>query len=374
MTAFEPSGDALAAPVVAELRERAPGLAVHALGGPLMEAAGATLIERTVDDAAMGTSAWRKVRVVRSQIQQALTFCRARPVKLHVPVDSPAANFPLCRVLRREGIRTIHLAAPQVWAWGRRRIRKLRKRTDLVLCLLPFEEQWFNDRDVPARFIGHPAINRDLDEAALTEQARELPQGNPKVALFPGSRTQEVQANLKLLLNAYVELQSRHASMSGLVVAASPELAELVRRRIKVFPTGLHMITGRSDTVISWCDLAIAVSGTVTLHIARQMRPMIGVYKTGPLGMLLSKLILRTPYRLLPNIVAEREIVPEFVPHAGGAAPVVREAARILQDSKIAAIQAESLRRVCLRFANKQPAREAAGYIIKMMKGKVVGS
>ena len=82
-------------------------------------------------------------------------------------VDSPAANFPICKILRKHGTRTVHLVAPQLWAWGRGRIGKLRRRTDLVLCMLPFEEQWFNDRNIPARFVGHPAMSRPLDEDEL---------------------------------------------------------------------------------------------------------------------------------------------------------------------------------------------------------------
>jgi lipid-A-disaccharide synthase len=291
-------------------------------------------------------------------------------VVVHVPVDSPAANFPICKILRRRGVKTVHLVAPQLWAWGRWRLGKLRRLTDLVLCLLPFEEQWFNDRGIPARFIGHPAINRLIDQQELRQHMHGLPQGAPRIALFPGSRSQEARANTRLLLNAYVELQSRHQGASGLVVAASPAIAKIVRRKIKTFPTNLHMVSHQAEAVIAWCDLALAVSGTITLEIARQCKPMIGVYKTDLLSWLGSKLILRTPFRLLPNIIAEREIVPEFVPHAGGAGPVIREASRILSDSKHAALQSEQLKRVCLRFANKQPAREAAAHIVKVLKGE----
>jgi lipid-A-disaccharide synthase len=128
------------------------------------------------------------------------------------------------------------------------------------------------------------------------------------------------------------------------------------------------MITGASDAVIAWCDLAIAVSGTITLDITVQRKPMIGVYKTGLLSWLTAKLLVRPPFWLLPNIIAEREIVPEFVPHLGGPLPIVREATRFMLDSKHAAIQSEELHRVCLRFANHDPAADAVRLIIKTVQ------
>lgn len=367
-TAFEPSGDAHAAPVIKELIERAPGLRVYAWGGPKMEAAGATIVEQTSRDGAMGLNSLSKVLYVRKQIGAIKRWAEQYRVLAHVPVDSPAANFPICKVMHKRGARVIHLVAPQIWAWGRWRIRKLRRLTDLVLCLLPFEEQWFNDRNVPARFIGHPIINRELNIQQLKEYSRGLPQGTPRIAIFPGSRSSEVRANIRLLCDAFTELQSRHASMSGVIVAANPELAKIVRSKVRVFPTGLHLTTGQADEVIHWCEMALAVSGTISLDIARQQKPMIGVYKTGVISWLGAKVLLRTPYRLLPNIIADREVSPEFIPHIGGCTGIVREATHLLHDSKNAAIQSEGMRRVVLRFANKKPAEEAAVLIIQTIK------
>ena len=166
-----------------------------------------------------------------------------------------------------------------------------------------------------------------------------LPQGAPRLAIFPGSRVHEVKRNRGMLVPAFTELQGRHQGMSGLIVAASHPIAEVVRKKLKVFPTGLNMVTGQTDTAIYWADLALAVSGTITLQIARHATPMVGVYKTGPLSWLGAKLMVRSPYYLLPNIIAEREIVPEFVPHLGGSGAIVKEASRHLSDSKHTAVQ-----------------------------------
>jgi lipid-A-disaccharide synthase len=364
-TAFEPSGDVHAAPVIRELRASAPGLRVCAAGGPRMEAAGAEMLHRTVQIGAMGLEAVRHSLTVRRVIKDLKGWAREQRLVAHVPVDSPAANFPLAGPLRKAGVKIIHLVAPQIWAWGWWRIGKLRRRTDLVLCLLPFEEPWFRERGVPARFIGHPSINRKLDVEAMRERMHGLPVGAPRVAIFPGSREHEVFFNDTATTEIYTELQGRHAGMRGVIVATNPHLAKLIRKKLDVFPTGLHMITGDAEAVIGWCDLALAVSGTISLDITLQRRPMIGLYRTSWISWLGAKLVLHTPYRLLPNIVAEREIVPEFIPYIGGPMPIVHVATRFLSDSKHAAVQAEELHRVCLRFANHDPPKEAARLILE---------
>jgi len=167
VTAFEPSGDAHAAPVIAEIRRRAPQVQVVAWGGPKMEAAGATIIERSADDGAMGLSALSRVGAVRAHQAAIARWASAHRVNVHVPVDSPAANFPVALRMKARGVRVCHLVAPQLWAWAPWRLGKLRRCTDGVLCLLPFEEAWFRSRGVPARFIGHPVLNRPVDTHAV---------------------------------------------------------------------------------------------------------------------------------------------------------------------------------------------------------------
>lgn len=382
-TAFEPSGDALAAPVIRLLRERRPDLRFFAAGGPRMAAAGAEMVERTADDGVMGLGALAKVGAVRGTISRLRRWQRQYRVLCHVAVDSPAANFPIAKAMRRSGARVVHLAAPQLWAWAPWRAGKLRRCTDLVLCLLPFERSWFAQRKIPARFIGHPILARPLEDAMLARKAAELPRGGPRLLLLPGSRSAEVQRNVRLLHDCFVELQGRQTGASGLLVAASPALAQIVRQKIPVFPTGLSMAVGGSmeaatgeataespddrrlplEAAIRWCDLAIAVSGTVTLDLVRQRKPMVGVYATSLLSVLGAKLLLTTPHRLLPNVIAGRRIVPEFVPHAGGCGPVVEAAATLLRDSRNLAHQAEELGRIVKAYEGHRPEIEAADAI-----------
>lgn len=371
-TAFEPSGDDHAAAVIFELKRRVPDLPIYAWGGAHMEAAGAEIVERTGESAVMGLPGLAKIREhrqinkrIRAWIQQ------ARGVRLHVPVDSPAANFPICALAKAGGLSVVHLVAPQIWAWGGWRIRKLRRRTDEVLCLLPFEETWFRERGIPARFIGHPLFDTRVDRAGLARRAEAFPQGDPRIALLPGSRPAEIGRNFPLLLAAFRELRAHRPDLRGIVAATTPG-AEARIREISAahggWPEALDVVIGDADAVIHWSTLALVVSGTVTLQIARQQRPMIIVYKSSPLlYMLFARWVLSTEFLTLPNLVAQREIVPELVPHFGGHEPIVAEAERLIESPELASRQRAELRRITERFEGHQAGPEAARVILERL-------
>jgi len=366
-TAFEPSGDAHAAPVIAALRRMDPALRICAWGGPQMREAGAEIIEETAADGVMGLSSLGRAMAVRREVARIDRWMGQYKVDLHVAVDSPAANFPICARARRRSIRSAHLVAPQLWAWGGWRLSKLRRLTAGVLCLLPFEEKWFLDRQIPAKFIGHPRVNREIPRVDLEAMKGSLPSGSPRLLLLPGSRTSEVRRNLRLLVRTFTELQDRHRGTVGLIVAANEPIARLIRQMVPSMPTGLHLAVGNLDAAIAWCDLALTVSGTVSLDLARQFKPMVGVYRVSLLSRLGAIALLRTPHRLLPNILAQRRIVPEFVPYWGGAGPVIEAADRMLQDSRRLAQASDDLKRVAAQFRGHAPDVEAATALLSLL-------
>jgi len=370
-TAFEPSGDDHASAVIAELRRRHPELEIHAWGGPKMQAAGARLVERTGDDAVMGLPGLKKIREhTRINDRVAAWLDAHRPTVL-VPVDSPAANFPICKLAKRRGIKVIHLVAPQIWAWGRWRIHKLRRRTDAVLCLLPFEEGFFTKRGVRAKFVGHPLFDSELDGAALDRQAEEYPRGQPRLALMPGSRPGEIAKNFPLMVAAFRELKREFPGLVGVVAATTPAVADHIRvlgRRLGGWPDGLEVSAGQTDAVARWSQIALVVSGTVTLQIAKQRRPMVVFYKSNPLlYFLLAKWIVATKFFTLPNVLAHREIVPELVPHFGTGHEIAREARRLLKDPRLASEQVDELTRVIELFRGRNAAAAAADAIEELI-------
>ena len=369
-TAFEPSGDAHAAPVIAALKAMAPDIEIVAWGGPQMERAGATMIERTADDGAMGLSALSKIASVKKTQNAIRQWAQARRVTVHVPVDSPAANFAIAKFMKARGVRVCHLVAPQLWAWGPWRLNKLRRCTDLVLCLLPFEQEWFRSRRVPAKFIGHPVINRILDQAQMDAQVKELPAGSPKVLLLPGSRSSEVKRNLPLLLKVFSDIQHNNRRAIAIMVTANDSLARLVRERVPTLPSGVLLMTGKLDAAISWSEIALCVSGTVSLDLLRQAKPMVGMYRTGLLSVIGANIMLSMPNRLLPNILAGKRVVPEFVPCLGRAGPISAAVENLLADQSRLREIANALRALLPAFQGKRPDIEAAEAIIAFVAGR----
>lgn len=394
-TAFEPSGDDHAAAVIAELRRRHPDMPIYAWGGPMMERAGATIIERTGDNAVMGLPGLGKVlehRRINKRIARWLAGEGKGKVAVHVPVDSPAANFPICRIARRRRsgrLKIVHLVAPQVWAWASWRVRKLRRLTDLVLCLLPFEETWFLERGVPAKFIGHPLFDHAPDLASCDERSSRFPGGTPKLALMPGSRPSEMENCFPILLDAFRRLKQDFPQTTAVVAATRPEAAEKLHAIAagaasagapdsrasppspeggSGWPADMHVVCGDTDAVIRWCDFAMVVSGTVTLQIARQRKPMVAVYRPNKLMYhLLGRWLVATELFTLPNLISGRRILPEFIPHFSDGEDLAVEVIKFMRRTGYADDQRAALDAVCRRFDGMKAGPNAADAIERVL-------
>ena len=363
-TGFEPSGDDHAAAVVAELRRRHPKVRVCAWGGPNMARAGAEVIEETGQNSVVGLPGPRTILAQRATNKRIEQWMDANRVDVHVPVDAPAANFPICAAAKARGAKVVHLVAPQVWAWGGWRIAKLRRLTDFVCCLLPFEEQFFADRGVPARFVGHPLFDEVLDEAELDAAAKRWPSESPRLALMPGSRSGEIKKNAPLLFESFRALNAAYPRATGVVAAAHDRAADMLReigRSMGGWPDRLRLAVGETDAVIRWSELNLVVSGTVTLQIARQRRPMVIVYKSSKLLYnLLGRWLVQTDHFTLPNLVADRRIVPEFVPHFEDHAAFTEAAKELLGSEAKMNQQRAELDAIVQRFAGYTAAQSAA--------------
>lgn len=369
-TAFEPSGDDHAAAVIARLRRLYPKLRIFAWGGRKMQAAGAEIAEFTGDDAVMGMPGLAKIREhqrINASIEQ---WLQSNPIGVHVPVDSPAANFPVCKHTKAAGSRVVHLVAPQLWAWAPWRIRKLRRLTDHVMCVLPFEQEWFRSRGVEATFIGHPLFDKSLDTTGLDEMVRDWPRGEQNLALMPGSRPAEMKKNFPLLLAAYIKLNNEHKQMRGIVAATREEIEPVLRQIAKDaglgWPDSLLVKHANTDAVVRWCDMAVVVSGTVTLQIAKQHKPMVIVYKLGRVAWtLIARWLIRTDYITLPNLIAGREICPELVPHFGGSEPIADRVVGLLEDPDAFAAQVRELEAIGKVYDEQNAAENAARIIAR---------
>ena len=338
-TAFEPSGDALAAGLIRALRRERPEVVIHALGGPRMAEAGAELLESTTDKAVMLASAARQALVHRARLKRLDAFLRTTPITALVPTDSPAANWSVCKLVRKRApqARIVHLAAPQLWAWAEWRIRKLRRLTDHVLCLLPFEPTWFDARGVPGTFVGHPLVDA---HGAHTAEPQRDGDGPPRLALLPGSRHSEVAANAAEMLAAARQLQDRLPELVVEIATADAAGERQVRAMLEAgprWPREPAVRTGEVDDVLAHAHAALVVSGTATLHAAVYRAPMVVLYRIGYLAWhVIGRWVVSTRTFSLPNLIAASQghgrIVPEHVPHFGDVELLLRDLEPLLRD------------------------------------------
>jgi len=356
MTAFEPSGDALGAMATRGLNASGVNVRVVGLGGSQMQEAGVELLEHTTKEAAMGVGAISEIKRIKGLVDMVGSWIEENKPDLVIAVDSPAANWPVCKIARKHGCKVIHLAAPQLWAWAPWRLRKMKRLSDHVMCLLPFEQEWFESRGMPATFIGHPAMGthecKDID----------LPAGKPNIVLLPGSRKSEIKKNLPMQLSILSRICTQHPATEA-VIACREEDVE----RVKPLANGLQIVADELPSVLAWADLALNVSGTVSLHVMRHGLPMIGMYKVNPLSLLGAKVMLNTPYCLLPNLIAGERIVPEFIPCGNIAGKISEVALDMLNDEDAMATMKNALEQQMLQYASHNPEKESAELILRFL-------
>ncbi len=341
-TAFEPSGDALSAPTIARLLADDPTLTIYALGGPKMAAAGAHVIEHTTEHAKMLLGAASEAGAHLKRLRRLKRWLREHPIDAVVPVDSPAANWSICGLVKKvcTAALVVHLVCPQVWAWATWRIHKLKRLTDHVMCILPFEVAYLRGHDIACTFVGHPVFER---------QDPQPPEGLPaqpgavKLALLPGSRTKEVASNYPTMLGALGLLRERgltiHAAVGASDEIRAAQISAMTPPGVEV--TVLH---GQTDAVIHWADVVLATSGTVTLQVLACSTPMVAMYNMSEfLSRHVFPLVVKTRTFTLPNLIGESmglgRVIREFVPHFGDPAPIAEELASLMGDG--AAVEAQ---------------------------------
>lgn len=362
-TAFEPSGDALAASVIEQLKLLCPDEPIWALGGQRCQAAGAELLEHTTQHASMFLESLKHIRSHRQRLVRLRQWLDEHHIRALVPTDSPAANWSICKLVRRSqpDARIVHLAAPQLWAWAPWRIRKLRRLTDHLLCLLPFEPAWFGARGVPATFVGHPLF---ADSPSATEHD-ERSNGALRLALLPGSRTSEIGRNWPTMLSVCRTLQDRHAGLAARVAVLDERIETMIRQISDQnspdarLPDRIELVVGKMHEVLNWCDLALVVCGTAVLEVSLYRKPMVAMYNVSLPERLGHKLtgrwLVTTDTFSLPNLISQWQgsgnVIPEFVPHSGRPEPVLEAIEQLVTDPAKRRQQREALRKVVSSFA-----------------------
>ncbi len=309
VSAGEPSGDAHAAAVVAALRRRLPEARFEAFGGPVLEAAGARVLDRMERFSVVGfVEALRKIPAHVRLLGRVRRALEAGSYDLVILVDYPGYHLRVAAAAAAAGVPVLYYIAPQMWAWGSHRVPRLRSVRRLAV-ILPFEQAFFRERGIPATFVGHPL--RDRPPSPPREEARRalgLEPARPVLGLFPGSRGQEIGR----LWEAF-----RDAAAS--VVARRPETQVVVAGVLEArypAPGSTRIHTGDPLLVFAAADAGLCKSGTTTLEAALADVPMVIAYRLNPLSFAIAMRLLRVPRVGLVNLIAGSEVAPEFLQRA----------------------------------------------------------
>jgi len=332
LVAGEASGDEHGAALMKALREFVPDVNFSGRGGPKMQAiAGETFINWS--DAAAVVGLWEVVKrygYFREQFQNALTEIATIKPDAVVLIDYPGFNLRLARALRRRSprLKIIYYISPQVWAWNRGRIGQMARYLDLMLCIFPFEAELYNKSGLRTIFVGHPMIQNLAKLRLGAERQPNL------VGLFPGSRLREVRKIFPIMVEAAREIAVERPEIQFEVAAASSALAleiqeilasSSIRERVQI-------VTSDASGTMQRAFAGMVASGTATLEAAYFRLPFVLVYKVSWPTYFAARLVLKTKHLGMPNVLAGREIVPEFIQHEARADTVSNATLKLMND------------------------------------------
>lgn len=318
IVAGEASGDLLAASLMQALQAQVPGVTFEGIAGPRMIALGCKALVPSERLAVMGLTEvlGRLPELLRIRRDMVAHFS-ANPPDVFIGVDAPDFNLTLERKLKARGIKTTHFVSPSVWAWRQYRVKKIARSTDLVLCLLPFEEPFYAQRGVAAKFVGHPladAIPLDTDTHAARlklglDPAREV------VAILPGSRSMELQGLAQEFVRTAVWLLQRRPQLQFVTPLASAKTRALFEQALQQHGAALPMtlLDGQSHEAMAAADVVLLASGTAALEAMLLGKPMVVAYRVSKITEWLVRRLIRVPYYSLPNLLAGKKLVEEFV-------------------------------------------------------------
>ena len=315
LVAGEASGDILGAGLMRALKAQHPAVEFIGVGGPLMQAEGLTSYFPMERLSVMGLvevlGRLRELLARRKLLIQ--TLIEEKP-DVFIGIDAPDFTLNIELKLRQAGIKTVHYVSPSVWAWRQKRVLKIREGCDLMLTLLPFEARFYEEKGVPVRFVGHTladTIPLQADRAAA-RAALGLPDG-PLVALMPGSRGGEVGRLASVFFDAAERLMALKPGVRFVLPCASPQRRAQIETLLEGRSLPLTLLDGQSHLALAACDAVLIASGTATLEALLYKRPMVVAYRLAPLTSWILKRMVKSPYISLPNLLAQRLLVPELL-------------------------------------------------------------
>jgi lipid-A-disaccharide synthase len=378
ISAGEASGDWYAAQLTETIRKAHPDAVFFGCAGPRMQKAGVRAVVDSSSLAVVGLiEVVGHIPRIYGEFRKLKRAIDEEKPDLAILTDSPDFHLRLLPHLRKRRIPVGYLVAPQVWAWRKGRIKTLKAYVDHLLCIFPFEEEFFRSNGVKATYIGHPlarSIQPTLTRQAFLEK-HHLPADRPLVAILPGSRAGEARRHLRPLAEAVEILTAERGPDRKVTFVAGTPLG-FSRRTSEDFwkpfsGKSIQVIEGETWDLLAHSDLALAASGTVTVEAALLGCPMVTFYRVTAASWAMGKLLVRVPYYSMVNLVAGKRIVPELMQHELTGANLAREASRLLDDESARAAMKAELEKAAQKLAQTaDPMGEALSILGTLVKKK----
>ncbi len=351
IVAGEVSGDLLAAGLMRELKRRLPQVTFEGIAGPRMQAEGCVSLYPMESLSHIGFEVLKQYPALAAMRRELTERFLRTPPDLFIGVDSPDFNLWIEARLKAQRIPTVHYVSPTVWAWRRWRIRHIHRAVDCMLTLFPFEARYYRERHVPVTYVGHPladALEPPTDVAAI-RQRLHLPARFRVVALLPGSRAGELRRHADLFVQAALWLSARHPDIRFVVPFASRETRALFEQALHRHAADeqiFSLLDHGSRDAMAAADVVLLASGTATLEAALLGRPMVVTYRVSWLSYFLIRLFAHVRLYALPNHLAGRALVPEFMQRDAVPDKLGRAVERYLERPREAAAVTRVLNRI----------------------------
>jgi lipid-A-disaccharide synthase len=369
-SAGESSGDQHAAHMFQEMQKLCPGLQAMGMGGSKMRQAG---IDIRFDSSGIGVIGLVEILKHYGEIRQALKRMKSivanEKPDLLVCVDYKEFNLKLAQFAKRQGVKVLFYVSPQVWAWRPGRVETYGKAIDMMAVIFPFETAYYEAKNVPVRYVGHPSVDKvhpvrsKADDLALFG----LNADQPIVGVLPGSRANEIKRMLPAMLQAVALLASSNPEFQFLL----PQADSVNDQVLQSCPVNIKVIKQQAYDAIQCCDAIMTTSGTASLEIALLGVPMLIAYRLSPLTYWLGKQLVKIPFIGLPNIIADKAIVKEMIQDDVTAENLAAEIQRLLYDKPYRSACLEGLQRVKAELGQGGGSQNMAKLAMSMLTGEV---
>ena len=369
----ESSGDQHAANLFLELKKRCPDIQGIGMGAKKMAAAG---VELQYDSSNIGVIGVIEVIKRYAEIRRALKamqqlLLEQRP-DLLVCVDYKEFNFKLATFAKKNGIKVLFYVSPQVWAWRPGRVVKFGKVIDMMAVIFPFEVPFYEKENVPVRYVGHPSVDTAHAKRSKEQGFKDfdLLLDQPVVGILPGSRTDEINRMLPIMLQAAELIHQEIPGVQFILPQADSVSDSLLQTSFQHSNIQVKAIKNQFHDTVQCCDAVMTVSGTATLEIALLKVPMLVAYKLSTITYLLAKILVDTEFIGLPNIIAGKAVVKEFIQYEATARNLAEEILKMLRDKHYTQQIQQDLQAVKIKVGEGGGSENMAELVMEMLQDK----